>query len=89
LVKYKHGLLFVEPEIFAFKTQVKGKQLQAASKAMPFFVLPDLYKCTKQSSDSPHDDPSCSSQQAFETPENKEDDENGSAPVNRGSAPVA
>ena len=34
-------------------------------------------------------DPSCSSQQAFETLEKKEDDENGSAPVNRGSAPVA
>ena len=42
-----------------------------------------------QSSDSPHDNPSCSSQQAFETPENKEEDENGSAPVNRESAPIA
>lgn len=58
---------------------------------MPFFVLVDFnqHKCTKQSSDSPHDDPSCSSQQALETLENKEDDENWSAPVNRGSAPDA
>jgi hypothetical protein len=40
-----------------------------------------------QSSDNPYDDPSCSPQQAFETPENKEGDENGSAPVTRGSAP--
>ncbi|CAK7341769.1 unnamed protein product [Dovyalis caffra] len=40
------------------------------------------------SSDSPRDDPSSSSKHTFETPENKEDSENGSPPINRGNAPV-